>query len=93
MFRFVIATAVMALSAGHALANLLRSMLPIGLMSIAGLIVGWRIHSSVGNAPPKTCSMSTTRPSGVITTRSGAMAPRCAATMSHRQTALRRTST
>jgi ABC-2 type transport system permease protein len=36
--------------AGHALANLLRSMLPIGLMSIAGLIVGWRIHSSVGNA-------------------------------------------
>ena len=38
-----------AVLAGHALANLLRSMLPIVLMSITGLVVGWRVHSSVGN--------------------------------------------
>ena len=36
--------------AGHSLAGLLRSLLPIVLMSIAGLIVGWRIHSSVPEA-------------------------------------------
>jgi len=36
--------------AGHAVASLLRSFLPIVLMSISGLIVGWRIHSSVGYA-------------------------------------------
>ncbi|MFN8122210.1 MAG: ABC transporter permease [Thermoleophilia bacterium] len=36
--------------AGHAVASLLRAMLPIILMSICGLIVGWRIHTSVLDA-------------------------------------------
>jgi ABC-2 type transport system permease protein len=35
---------------GHALASLLRGLLPILLMSICGLIVGWRIDSSVEDA-------------------------------------------
>jgi ABC-2 type transport system permease protein len=33
--------------AGHAIANLVKSALPMVLMSIAGLAVGWRIHSGV----------------------------------------------
>lgn len=33
--------------AGHAVANLIRAMLPIALMSATGLIVGWRIHTGV----------------------------------------------
>jgi ABC-2 type transport system permease protein len=36
--------------AGHAVASLLRAMLPIILMSLCGLIVGWRIHSSLADA-------------------------------------------
>jgi ABC-2 type transport system permease protein len=36
--------------AGHAIASLIRSLLPIILMSICGLIVGWRIDSSIGEA-------------------------------------------
>ena len=36
--------------AGHAISSLLRAMLPIILMSLCGLIVGWRIHSSVPEA-------------------------------------------
>jgi ABC transporter DrrB family efflux protein len=36
--------------AGHALASLLRAMLPIILMSLCGLAVGWRIHSSLLDA-------------------------------------------
>jgi ABC-2 type transport system permease protein len=36
--------------AGHAVSSFLRAMLPIILMSLCGLIVGWRIHSSVGEA-------------------------------------------
>ena len=36
--------------AGHAVASLLRASLPILLMSLSGLIVGWRIHSSFGMA-------------------------------------------
>jgi ABC-2 type transport system permease protein len=36
--------------AGHAIASFIRALLPIILMSICGLIVGWRIHSSVGEA-------------------------------------------
>lgn len=36
--------------AGHAVASLLRATLPIVLMSLAGLVVGWRIHSSIGQA-------------------------------------------
>jgi ABC transporter DrrB family efflux protein len=36
--------------AGHAVASLLRAILPIILMSLCGLIVGWRIRSSVVDA-------------------------------------------
>ena len=36
--------------AGHAIANLLKSLLPMVLMSLAGLAVGWRIHSDVLDA-------------------------------------------
>jgi ABC transporter DrrB family efflux protein len=39
-----------SLLAGHALASLIRAALPIVLMSIAGLIVGWRIRSGIGDA-------------------------------------------
>ena len=39
-----------AVLAGHSLASLLRSLLPITLMSITGLIIGWRIHSGVLDA-------------------------------------------
>ncbi|MEW6582687.1 MAG: ABC transporter permease [Actinomycetota bacterium] len=36
--------------AGHAVASLLRGLVPIVLMSLCGLIVGWRIHTSVAEA-------------------------------------------
>jgi ABC transporter DrrB family efflux protein len=36
--------------AGHAVASLIRAALPIALMSLAGLVVGWRIHSGIGMA-------------------------------------------
>jgi ABC-2 type transport system permease protein len=36
-----------AVLAGHALSNLLKSLLPIVLMSVAGLVVGWRIHAGL----------------------------------------------
>jgi ABC-2 type transport system permease protein len=39
-----------AVLGGHALANLLKAMLPLALMSICGLIVGWRIHTDVLHA-------------------------------------------
>jgi ABC transporter DrrB family efflux protein len=39
-----------AVLGGHALANLLKTLLPMLLMSICGLIVGWRIRSGVGDA-------------------------------------------
>jgi ABC transporter DrrB family efflux protein len=39
-----------AFLSGHAVAGLLRSLLPIVLMSLAGLVIGWRIHSNVGQA-------------------------------------------
>jgi ABC-type multidrug transport system permease subunit len=32
--------------AGHAVANLFRSFLPITFMTVTGLVIGWRIHSS-----------------------------------------------
>jgi ABC transporter DrrB family efflux protein len=35
-----------AVLGGHAVANVLKSLLPIVLMSLTGLLVGWRIHSS-----------------------------------------------
>jgi ABC-type polysaccharide/polyol phosphate export permease len=39
-----------AILAGQALANLIKAMLPLALMSICGLIVGWRIHTDVLHA-------------------------------------------
>jgi ABC-2 type transport system permease protein len=33
--------------AGHAVANLVKSLLPMVLMSITGLVVGWRIHAGL----------------------------------------------
>ena len=39
-----------AVLGGHAVASLLRGLLPILLMSLCGLIVGWRINSSVAEA-------------------------------------------
>jgi ABC transporter DrrB family efflux protein len=36
--------------AGHATSHLVRALLPITLMSLCGLIVGWRIHTSVLDA-------------------------------------------
>jgi ABC-2 type transport system permease protein len=39
-----------AVLGGHAVASLLRSTLPILLMSICGLIVGWRINTGVTDA-------------------------------------------
>jgi ABC transporter DrrB family efflux protein len=39
-----------SLLAGHAVASLFRALLPITLMSLAGLVVGWRIHSGIGDA-------------------------------------------
>jgi ABC transporter DrrB family efflux protein len=39
-----------AVLGGHAVANLLKSLLPIAIMSVTGLLIGWRIHSSVVEA-------------------------------------------
>jgi len=39
-----------AVLGGHAIANLLKALLPIALMSICGLIIGWRIRSGVLDA-------------------------------------------
>jgi ABC transporter DrrB family efflux protein len=39
-----------ALLGGHAVANLLKALLPILLMSLCGLIIGWRIHAGVASA-------------------------------------------
>jgi len=39
-----------AVLSGHAVANLIKSLLPIVLMSLVGLIVGWRIRDGVVNA-------------------------------------------
>ena len=39
-----------AVLGGHALSSLLRSLLPILLMSACGLIVGWRINGGVADA-------------------------------------------
>jgi len=36
--------------AGHAVASLIKALLPIALMSLAGLVVGWRIHAGVLDA-------------------------------------------
>ena len=39
-----------AVLGGHAVASLVRSILPIVLMSACGLIVGWRINTGLGDA-------------------------------------------
>jgi ABC transporter DrrB family efflux protein len=39
-----------AVLGGHAVANLIKSLLPIGIMSVTGLLIGWRIHSSAVEA-------------------------------------------
>ncbi len=39
-----------AVLSGHSLASLLRSLLPIVLMSLTGLVIGWRINSGVLDA-------------------------------------------
>jgi ABC transporter DrrB family efflux protein len=39
-----------AVLGGHSVANLIRAFLPITLMSITGLIIGWRINSSFTDA-------------------------------------------
>ncbi|HVL95956.1 MAG TPA: ABC transporter permease [Solirubrobacteraceae bacterium] len=39
-----------AVLAGHAVASLMKALLPIALMSLAGLVVGWRINASLGDA-------------------------------------------
>jgi ABC-2 type transport system permease protein len=36
--------------AGHAASSLFRGLLPIALMSLCGLVVGWRIHTSAPEA-------------------------------------------
>jgi ABC-type polysaccharide/polyol phosphate export permease len=39
-----------AVLGGHAVANVLKQILPIVIMSVTGLIVGWRINSSLAEA-------------------------------------------
>ena len=39
-----------AVLGGHAVANLLKSLLPIAIMSLTGLLVGWRIRGSLVDA-------------------------------------------
>ena len=35
--------------AGHAVAHLVRSLLPIAFMTATGFVVGWRIHAGIGD--------------------------------------------
>ncbi|QGG96778.1 ABC transporter permease [Actinomarinicola tropica] len=39
-----------AVLGGHAVANILKALLPIAIMSVVGLLVGWRIQSGVLDA-------------------------------------------
>ena len=39
-----------AVLGGHAIANLLKALLPITIMSLCGLIVGWRIRTDLAHA-------------------------------------------
>ncbi|MGH2394430.1 MAG: ABC transporter permease [Candidatus Limnocylindria bacterium] len=39
-----------AVLGGHAIANLIKSLLPIALMSICGLAIGWRIRDGIPDA-------------------------------------------
>jgi len=35
---------------GHAVANLIKALLPITIMSLTGLLIGWRIHNGLVDA-------------------------------------------
>jgi ABC-type polysaccharide/polyol phosphate export permease len=39
-----------AVLGGHAVTNLVKSMLPIALMSLCGLAIGWRVHAGLFHA-------------------------------------------
>ena len=39
-----------AVLGGHAVANMLKTLLPIAIMSVAGLLVGWRINGGILDA-------------------------------------------
>jgi hypothetical protein len=39
-----------AVLGGHAVANLIKTLLPITIMSLTGLLIGWRIRSSISEA-------------------------------------------
>jgi ABC transporter DrrB family efflux protein len=39
-----------AVLGGHALTNLVKALLPIAIMSLAGLAIGWRIHEGIWDA-------------------------------------------
>ena len=39
-----------AVLGGHALTNLVKALVPIALMSLCGLVVGWRVHSGIADA-------------------------------------------
>ena len=39
-----------AVLGGHAVTNLIKSMLPIALMSLCGLLIGWRVRSGIADA-------------------------------------------
>jgi ABC-2 type transport system permease protein len=39
-----------AVLGGHAIANLIKSIIPITLMSLCGLLIGWRIRSGLADA-------------------------------------------
>jgi ABC transporter DrrB family efflux protein len=39
-----------AVLGGHAVANLIKTLLPIGLMSVCGLLIGWRIRGGMFDA-------------------------------------------
>jgi ABC-2 type transport system permease protein len=39
-----------ALLGGHAVANVLKALLPIAIMSVVGFVVGWRIRGSIADA-------------------------------------------
>src|SRR5687768_12719296 len=39
-----------AVLGGHAVANVIKSLLPIAIMSVTGLLIGWRIRSGILDA-------------------------------------------
>src|ERR671918_282713 len=49
LFAYVFGGAI-AVPGGHAIANLFKSLLPIALMSLCGLAIGWRIRAGLADA-------------------------------------------